>query len=340
MTTTALAIPAGDLESAIVEVVDALPLPRDPSSARWTIHSATAAWLRSRRSTHTRRAYLRDLNDYLLWCEQFGVDVRAAVRADVDAYVAALQVVGKLSQVSMSRRLSAISSWYGYLMSNGVLTTNPVAAVDRPILDRDNSTTVGLTPAELGRFVQTARGSSGPQRLRNAALLGCLAELGVRVGEVIALDVESLRTNRGHRTIKVIGKGVKTRELPMPPPLAHDVDDYLGYRAGIEQKTVDRLTGPLFCTLTGKRLDEPAVFRLVRRIAEQAGLPAAAILSPHGLRHSVATAALDAGAELRDVQDLLGHMDPRTTRRYDRARGSLDRSPVYLLAGLFARKED
>jgi integrase len=78
------------------------------------------------------------------------------------------------------------------------------------------------------------------------------------------------------------------------------------------------------------------VFRLVRRTARLAGLPDAGLVSPHSLRHTVATAALDAGAPLRDVQDLLGHADPRTTRRYDRSRGSLDRSPAYLIAGLFA----
>lgn len=85
-------------------------------------------------------------------------------------------------------------------------------------------------------------------------------------------------------------------------------------------------------TRTGKPLDEPAVFRLVRRLAARAGLANATRLSPHSLRHAAITAALDAGVSLRDVQDFARHADPRTTRRYDRARHSLDRHATYAVA--------
>ena len=95
-------------------------------------------------------------------------------------------------------------------------------------------------------------------------------------------------------------------------------------------------TGPLFVTAYRKRLTQAYVFALVRRIARAANLPAAEQISPHSLRHSAAIAALDDGAALRDVQDFLGHADPRTTRRYDRNRGSLDRSPAHRLAVLYA----
>ena len=166
-----------------------------------------------------------------------------------------------------------------------------------------------------------------------------LAELGLRVGEALALDLADLRHNRGHRTVRVTGKGGKVRELPIPAPLGRDLDAYLAGRARAAGVAVEQLEGPLFVTTTGRRVDQPAVFRLVRRVGKSAGLPAAEHLSPHSLRHTVATAALDAGAPLRDVQDMLGHADPRTTRRYDRSRGSLDRSPAYLIAALFAHDE-
>jgi integrase len=129
--------------------------------------------------------------------------------------------------------------------------------------------------------------------------------------------------------VRVTGKGGRHRELPLPPPLARDLDAHLE----------NHRETALFTTAKGRRVDPSAVFRLVRRVAKQARLPEAERLSPHSLRHTVATAALDAGAPLRDVQDLLGHADPRTTRRYDRSRGSLDRSPAYLIAGLFAHDE-
>jgi integrase len=94
--------------------------------------------------------------------------------------------------------------------------------------------------------------------------------------------------------------------------------------------------GPLFTTRTGNRLTQAAVFATVRRLARTAGLAAADRICPHSLRHAAATAALDDGAPLRDVQDFLGHADPRTTRRYDRNRGSLDRSPAHRLGVLYA----
>jgi integrase/recombinase XerD len=108
------------------------------------------------------------------------------------------------------------------------------------------------------------------------------------------------------------------------------------YDRGEMRSVTGALTGPLFTTGRGNRLTQAGVFALVRRLARAAGLPAAEQISPHSLRHSAATAALDDGTALRDVQDFLGHADPRTTRRYDRDRGSLDRSPAHRLAVLYA----
>jgi integrase/recombinase XerD len=326
--------PRPDVPASITAAVAALPLPADDTAARWNLRTATAAWLASRRSPHTRTAYFADLADWLAWCERTGLDPRDALRGDVDAYAA--ERLAALSSASTARKLSTVSSWYGYLMTNGVADCNPVAAVDRPAVSRDASPTVGLSAAEVARFVRAARAACGPTARRDAALLAMLAELGLRVGEALGLDLADLRHNRGHRTVRVAGKGGHHRELPIPAPLGRDLDAYLAERAVAAGLTVDQLSGPLFVTATGRRVGQPAVFRLVRRTAAAAGLPAADRLSPHSLRHTAATAALDAGAPLRDVQDMLGHADPRTTRRYDRSRGSLDRSPAYLIAGLFA----
>jgi integrase/recombinase XerD len=328
--------PVGDADPVLAAAA-ALPMPTDDAGQRWNLRTATAAWLRSRRSTHTRRAYFRDLADFLTWCAQAGLDPRAVRRGDVDAYVAAR--CEPLSPASAGRRLSTLSSWYAYLQSNEVTDRNPLDAVDRPPVDRDTSATVGLTGEQAAVFMRAARTRASRPARRDTALLGLLAELGLRVGEALALDLNALRHNRGHRTVMVTGKGGRRRELPIPAPLGRDLDGYLAERAAAAGVSVEELAGPLFVTATGKRVDQPAVFRLVRRVGRAAGLPNADQLSPHSLRHTVATAALDAGAALRDVQDLLGHADPRTTRRYDRGRGSLDRSPAYLIAGLFAHDD-
>jgi hypothetical protein len=105
----------------------------------------------------------------------------------------------------------------------------------------------------------------------------------------------------------------------------------------IEAYIGDRTTGPIFLDRAGRRMTEPSAWRLVRRLARRAKLPAADRLSPHSLRHSVITAALNAGIPFRDVQDFAGHADPRTTRRYDRSRNSLDRHATYALASRLGR---
>ena len=98
--------------------------------------------------------------------------------------------------------------------------------------------------------------------------------------------------------------------------------------------TAERTSGPIFSTSTGKPMDRPAVWRTLRRLAREAVPAKAGSLHPHDLRHAFVTLSLDAGASLRDVQDAAGHADPRTTRRYDRARHNLDKHPTYALAGI------
>lgn len=332
---TDVGVPATSTDPVVVSVA-ALPLPPDDKDQRWHLRSLTAAWIVSSDSRGTQRARFADLREYLAWCKATNLDPRDARRADVDIYA---RTLAHLADSSRARKLSNLSSWYAYFVSNDLLATNPVQAVKRPRVDHDSSPTIGLTGEEAGRFMQAARRQTGSTSIRDAALLGTLAELGLRVSEALGLDFEDLRHNRGHRTVRVVGKGGKVREIPVPAPLGRDLDRHLEERARTALPSAAP-TGPLFVTATGKRVDQPAVFRLVRRIARSAELPAAEKLSPHSLRHSVATAALDAGSPLRDVQDLLGHADPRTTRKYDRSRGSLDRSPVYRIAALFAENED
>lgn len=292
---------------------------------RWNLAAITQAWLTSRKSPHTRKAYEREIVAFLSWCARTDLDPRDCRRADVDAF--AVVTATHLSPASLARRLSTISSWYRYCVSNDVIGRNPVEAVDRPTLSPDASNTVGLTAAQLAAFMRAARQATHPNAVRDAALLGMLAELGLRVGEVLALDLSHFGHDRGHRVVTVHGKGGKVRKLPIPAPLGRDLDRYLASREGV---------GPAFTTSSGRRLDQPAVFRLVRRIAAAANLPGAEKLSVHSLRHSVATVALEKEAPLHAVQDLLGHSDPRTTRRYDRARNSLDRSAAYAIASVFA----
>lgn len=298
----------------------------------------TDRWLHNRRlSEHTRAAYRRDVAGWLAWCAGHRLDPLAATFVQVNSYARALESTvdartGRaLSAATVARRLSALSSWYAFLARLQAVATNPVAGADRPWVGRDHSATVGLTAAEVDALLAAAQRDSGPAAVRNRAVLTLLADLGLRVGELVGLDLTDVGYERGHRTVRFTGKGGRPRRRALAPGTAAVLDEYLAWRSRPE-------SGPLFVTSTGARLDRHSVFRLVRRLAAAAGIPAAALLSPHSLRHAFATSARAEGVPLEDVQDAMGHADPRTTRRYDRDRHNLDRDPSYALWAARARR--
>ena len=136
--------------------------------------------------------------------------------------------------------------------------------------------------------------------------------------------IELLGLERGHRTLAISRKGGKVVTILLAPRTARAIDLAIGERTG----------GPVFLAKDGRRLDRHGAGRIVRRTARRAGIGKTD--TPHTLRHAFITAALDAGVPLRDVQEAASHADPRTTMRYDRARGSLDRHPTYIVAAYLA----
>jgi integrase/recombinase XerD len=286
----------------------------------------TEVWLANRRlSEHTRSAYRRDVQGWLDWCAGRGLDPLTATFLDVNAYARELEAV-PLAATTVARKLSGLSSWYDFLVKLRALDGNPVGGADRPYVDRDHSATVGLSADEVDALL--TRAEQAGERTR--AVLTLLADLGLRVGELVGLDLGDLGHERGHRTIRFVGKGGKPRRRALTPSASTALDDYLRIRGTAE--------GPLFATSTGGRLDRHAVYRLVRRLAAEAGIAEADRLSPHSLRHAFATTARAEGVPLEDVQDAMGHADPRTTRRYDRDRHNLDRDPAYTIAAARARR--
>lgn len=305
----------------------------------------TEAWLRNRRlSEHTRDAYRRDIAGWLAWCVGRDLDPLRANFLDVNDYGRALEsTVGPrngrpLTPATVARKLSALSSWYDFLVKLRAVEANPVSGADRPRVDRDHSATVGLTPEEVDALLAAAEADTGPTAARNQAALALLADLGLRVGELVSLDLADLGSERGHRSVRFVGKGGRPRRRALTPGTAYAVDAYLAARSAVQGVPVQELTGPLLVTSTGARLDRYTVFRLVRRLARVAGIPAWAKLSPHSLRHAFATTARAEGVPLEDVQDAMGHADPRTTRRYDRDRHNLDRDPAYVIWAARARR--
>lgn len=274
-----------------------------------------ALWLGSGFSTETRTAYSRSVAEWARVCDGWGIHPLAARRPHVDRWARDLEAAGQAS-TTIRRKLSSLASVYAYAVDEGIITSSPAARVRRPKTG-DRHQAPGMSRDEARAFL-TEASKDGP---RNAALIGLLLRNGLRVSEAIGLDVADLDTERGHRVIRMVGKGSKAATIALSPATARDLDSYLS----------DRADGPLFATAGGKRLDRAAVWKVVRRLGRQAGLPQTR-LSPHSLRATAVTLLLDSGASLRDAQDFARHADPRTTRGYDRARGNLDRAGTYRLS--------
>ena len=313
-------------------------------------------WLAGKKSEHTRKAYARDLGilpqvrasrapTWLAWCREVGTDPVRDVSEDLVAlYARALDASG-LSAASAARKLCSVSSWCTWLADRGYLSANPAAKVARPDVDPDTSVTPGLTKAEALAMIGQADRARSAQQERAAAIITVMLFTGARVSEICGADIEDLGVDRGHRVLRVTRKGGKLQALALPVPATERLDIYLATRADVTavpaipgQEGAPSARRVLFTTASGARMFAADVWRLVRRIAKAAGLPAELIahLCPHAMRHSFATLYLDSGGSLRDLQDAMGHADPRTTRRYDRSRESLDRSPGYTLATYLA----
>ena len=308
-----------------------------------------ATWLAGYRSARTRRAYAADLVRWLDWLAARELGPLQARRVHVDLWVRQLLDAGAADS-SVTRRLSAVSSWYRHLAEHDLIAANPAAAVRRPRVDPDHTTTVGLDRDQARALLAAADADTGRQRLRSAAAVRLLLHQGLRVDELCGADVADLGHDRGHQTLTVTRKGGARSSVALPAATGAALRAYLDARAIRPTRPAPAAAvtpadgpadpgptdGPLLATATGGRLDQAALWRLVRRLARAAGIEHWAALSPHSVRHTAITLALDAGASLRDVQDFAGHRDPRTTRRYDRSRHSLDRNAAYTLAAYLA----
>jgi integrase/recombinase XerD len=219
----------------------------------------------------------------------------------------------------VTRRLCTIAGFYRYAVEEELPDHSPAAHVRRPRLDYE-SHACGLDRKELGALLVAA----GLGTAAEHALVSLLALNGLRVSEATSADIESIGTERGHRTLVITRKGGKVVTIPLAPRTARAIDLAIG----------ERCEGHIFLAADGRRLDRHGAGRIVRRISRHAGI--AKKVGPHTLRHAFITAALDAGVPLRDVQEAASHADPRTTMRYDRARASLDRHATYIVAAYVA----
>jgi site-specific recombinase XerD len=282
---------------------------------------ATAVWLVSgrRESAHTRTAYIRDVGWWVAWCVAAGLDASDPTTTAADLYMAELKASG-LARATVGRRIAAVSSWYTYLVREQCAVVNPFDGAERPRLDTAASATRGLSRDQMSAVLAYA---AEHETARTHALLWLMFATAGRIGSVLSARIEDLGQDRGHQVVDLTVKGGAMKRFAIPPAALDAIHGYLAERGRPD-------SGLLFVSRTGRALDQPYAWRLVNRVAQAAGITFK--ISPHSFRHSAITIALSDGRPLHVVQDFAGHADPRTTRRYDRARDSLDRSPAYELA--------
>lgn len=266
---------------------------------------------------NTRLAYQHDLRVFASWCRHQQLHLLDVGRASIELFARSQESVG-LARSTVARRLSTVASFYRYCVEEDLLSRSPATNVRRPKL-RTESTMSGLDRNELGMLLVEA-GLSSP---RDHALACLLALNGLRVSEALNTDITDLGLERGHHTLRIIRKGGRPALIPLAPRTARTIYQAVG----------DREEGPIFVH-NGQRMERHHASRIIGRLARRAGIDKK--ISPHSLRHSFITAALDAGVPLRDVQEAASHADPRTTMRYDRARRSLDRHATYIVATFVA----
>ncbi|SFQ55021.1 integrase/recombinase XerC [Amycolatopsis arida] len=351
-------VTSGAGRDALVEAVALLPAlpPADPTD-RYAVRHVTALWLAADKSEHTRRAYYADLAAWLSWCDRTGLDPLRARRADVDAWKATLTVTGRdgrprpAAPATVARTLAGVSSWYRYLQSNDVTDTNPIGAVTRPKRPKASPLPAldeASTAALLDHAEARARRNGTEASWRDAALVALLFYTGLRVSGVTGALVSDLDVDSGHTILRYTGKGGQRDVVPLVAPALRPLGEYLAVRAARAGVEPARLSGPLLATAPhphdparpgGKPLRQRDVWETLRRLARQAGLPAAGSISPHTARRTAGTVLLAHDVPVQKVQDLLGHADIRTTRdRYDAHRHKLDSSPAHTLAQILAAR--
>ncbi len=304
----------------------------------------TERWLANRRfSPHTREAYRRDVRQWLAWCEENGLDPLRVDWPDVNTWRGELENGERpLAPATVHRKMSAVSSWYGFLVKLKALPANPAGPADRPMVDRDYSPTVSFAHEDARAMLRQV-GANGDPHLGPAAplLATWLVELGTRASETCAVQVEDLSYDGGHRIVHMRKmKGGRSRARTIPPSMNPLLDRYLAWRSASDGVPLEELRGPLFVTGYGFELTRHDIYRFVRRLARAAGLANAHQISPHSFRHAWNRMSRRRGAPLEDRQRAMGHKDPRTTQRYDQNDFALERDPSLLVAAAVAEPDD
>ncbi|GJO29592.1 tyrosine recombinase XerC [Mycobacterium marinum] len=262
------------------------------------------------RSAHTRRAYLGDLRSLLDYLAGRGADLRALSLPVLRSWLATAAGAGA-ARTTLARRTSAVKAFTAWAVRRGLLATDPAARLQVPKAHRTLPAVLRQDQALAAMTAAKSGAQQGdPLALRDRLIVELLYATGIRVSELCGLDIDDVDT--GHRLVRVLGKGNKQRTAPFGQPAAEALQTWL---ADGRPALATAESGPaLLLGARGRRLD----VRQARTVVHQtvAAVDGAPDMGPHGLRHSAATHLLEGGADLRVVQELLGHSSLATTQLY------------------------
>ena len=283
------------------------------------------ALLAMRRAPKTVEAYRRDLTALASWLD---APIGEVTTEQLEQYLAELRAAG-LSPATIGRRVAAVRSFFKHQALLGLRADNPAAELDLPRRRRTLPRT--LSPAEAERLVEAASGTT-PRALRDRALVELLYGAGLRVSEAVGLQKSSVDLEQ--RLVRCLGKGSKERVVPVGRQAVQALRRYLARG----RPYLDTRHRPeLFLNAKGGGLTRAGAFLIIRRLAAKAGLEPERV-HPHLLRHSFATHLLEGGADLRSVQEMLGHADLATTELYTHV-SDRRRRELYFQAHPHARRK-
>lgn len=264
------------------------------------------------RSPHTVKAYGSEVREYLQFLAVRGRQASLATKADIRAFLFELKGRG-LTNVSLSRALSSLRAFYRWQIKEGYMDHNPATSVTGPKLPKKQSLFMTELEAQnlLEQEPEGASQSTEAERLRDQAVFELTYSSGLRVGELVGLDLGDVDLSAFTVMVRR-GKGGKDRLVPFGAPAAERLKAWLAARPGLVRP--EPKTKALFLGRRGGRLNDRQVRRMLDARLTERGLDAR--FSPHSLRHSFATHLLAAGADLKAIQEMLGHSSLATTERY------------------------
>ena len=279
-------------------------------------------------SANTVAAYLGDLSKLLDYFEQANIDVLSASRDDILNFFVELSDVG-ISERTRARIISSLKNFYGFLRYDDRIDENPTELIETPQLGTHVPDVLAVSEIDA---MEAAIDLSLPMGHRDKAIIETLYSCGLRVSELVSLKISDIYPDEMYLT--VVGKGNKQRLVPIAAESLKFINIWLDMRNQMENICpADR--DIVFLNRRGKRLTRQWVFLTIKKYAALAGITKE--VSPHTLRHSFATHLLEGGANLRDIQDMLGHSSIRTTEIYTHVNMTMLRDNILYCHPLYGK---